>query len=732
VAGSWLGPWRSVLVGPVTRRGAACSPPGPLRAHERCVAAGARLVVYRGVVRIPKAMAVPYLPAVAELAKSLSQEVLADSSSTLFQVTGRAWTGKSSLLSLLAAELRDDRIVLLADPPSGANDAGPLAIMQVAAGLKYAGELNGATDALRDPGRPLEDKVELVRSWMEQRPVVLLLDEPERWGARSDTTGHFAERARIVSDALIRDLKVTRVFTGTAPPGVRAARRTIPSASHGRAFLDDGAVWGPLAGVAANVADDSAVEEMTPLELRLLVAAQALGATEATASGLSRRDRADELFRFLDSPDGPKRLGDAWRRLATIRSTFPTALLDQFAGGLPDDLNVVLEHCLLLASDDGWVMHENLRADARRHRGPHDDRGLLEELAGYYDSATDELDSVKSHAALLTLMETGYYAATAGRRDIVERRSCFVEQLDLLGKALSLERRDYRGAVEVFEFALKLDAEDDYAAHYIGFNLDRLGADAARAEARYRLAVELNEDHVWWRSRLISFLAERGQLLQARREWDDALDAVIPPNGTSDSSLYETLHGWVVSTLLRIGELGFARTVLNSVPPEVVEESPMLRELAARLRAFEITDRDGAYVPATLLRDGWWKTPSLLQRRVGTNDRLLLRRWLAGRIEAIEDEAVELRVAEVKLDRQPPRYARARIAIADFDAWTRDESASELASGRFVEIGLYSAEDGTEPTRILRVHPEELVGADAPGSVGPLDRWHRELAGTLS
>ncbi len=55
-------------------------------------------------------MAVPHLPAVAELAGSLSQEVADAEPSAVFQVTGRPWAGKSTLLSLVAAELGDQRL----------------------------------------------------------------------------------------------------------------------------------------------------------------------------------------------------------------------------------------------------------------------------------------------------------------------------------------------------------------------------------------------------------------------------------------------------------------------------------------------------------------------------------------------------------------------------------------------------------------------------------------------
>jgi tetratricopeptide (TPR) repeat protein len=605
--------------------------------------------------------------------------------------------------------------------------------MQLAAGLKAAGKMNGESDELRDRSISLERKTDLVLSCLEAGNAVVLLDEPDRWGARSDTTGHFAERAELVVDALLGEAEVTRVFTGPAPVATRAAKKCkLPDEASGERFLKDEEQWGPLAKVAASCVNDPATHGMTALELRLLVAAHAVGAEIAQELSMSRRDRADALLSFLRSSRRRSALGAVWRQLATVRGVFGADLLDELGSGLDEADSDILRFCLLLDTRDGWMMHENLRADARRNYGPRDDPKLTSRLTDYYDSITEQLDSTGSAAALIALMDTAYYAASACRTDVVEKRGCFVEQLDLLGKMLSLEEQDYQAAVDVFELALSLDNDDDYAAHYIGFNLDRLGRAPDKAEAHYRLAIDLNAQHVWWRSRLISFLAERGQLTQARREWNDALDSVLPPDGTSDVALYETLHGWVTATLLRLGELRFARAIMHGVPEEVVERSPMIRELQARLRAFEIADTEGVYVPANLLRDGWWKAPALLQARIGTDGSLRLRRWLACRIEAIDDDHVELRVADVTPGAPAPRYGRTRVDVADFNRWSRDDDISALSVGRFVEIGLYSTEDGQQPTRLLRVHTHEPVGADAPVLAAPLDRWHQELAGSLS
>ncbi len=77
-----------------------------------------------------------------------------------------------------------------------------------------------------------------------------------------------------------------------------------------------------------------------------------------------------------------------------------------------------------------------------------------------------------------------------------------------------------------------------------------------------------------------------------------------------------------------------------------------------------------------------------------------LRRWLAGRIQEIDD-GVHLVVAEPPVEPTgQPRFLSMSFSLADFDRCSRDEPASALKAGRFVELGVY----GDEEILIIRVH----------------------------
>jgi hypothetical protein len=267
----------------------------------------------------------------------------------------------------------------------------------------------------------------------------------------------------------------------------------------------------------------------------------------------------------------------------------------------------------------------------------------------------------------------------------------------------------------------------------LAYNLDRLGREPTRIEDHYRRAIGLNGRHPWWRARLVSFLVARGRTADAKAEWDSALDGLTAADREESAAFYETLHGWVAATLLRRGQLSFAHEILSDVPHRARAESPQITALIRRLRALEIADREGAFVPAEHLTPDWWtRGPFLLARRVGDEDRLRLRRWLAGRIDALDEDVVELRVRDVRSDADaPPPIATLRIGRREFDTLSRDWPSSDLSPGRFVEIGLYSDQEGHESLRLVRVHAERDWNDETlPAPMGPGDRYWTAANGT--
>jgi hypothetical protein len=254
------------------------------------------------------------------------------------------------------------------------------------------------------------------------------------------------------------------------------------------------------------------------------------------------------------------------------------------------------------------------------------------------------------------------------------------------------------------------DVEDDYGHHYLAFNLDVLGKHPQRVEEHYLRAIELDPLNVWWRSRWSNFLITRGRMPEAQAAWNAATDALGLPDQDADPRVYESLHLWVARLLVHRGQIDFADKVLRAIPPEVFLEHPGLRAIQRRLRFLVEAARTRVVFPLTIPPERWWRGPHLcaLQTESGKT----LRRWLAGRIQEIDDDGVHLVVAEPPAEQMgQPRFLSMSFSFSDFDRCSRDESASTLKAGRFVEIGVY----GDEEILIIRVHrPGHWEDQDLP------------------
>ena len=127
-----------------------------------------------------------------------------------------------------------------------------------------------------------------------------------------------------------------------------------------------------------------------------------------------------------------------------------------------------------------------------------------------------------------------------------ELRPYFADQLDALGRALSRDFQRYRDAARYFERACKWEPEDDYAHHYLAYNLDIEASRPGDVEVHYQKAIELAAENAWWHVRWITYLVTRGRTAAAWVAWGEALDALGLPDPDADPWVYENLHLWVV------------------------------------------------------------------------------------------------------------------------------------------------------------------------------------------
>ena len=633
------------------------------------------------------------------------------------QATGPATAGKSSLLGELEQRLlREGRHAVRVAPPAAALDAGPAALLEIGGALKDQNVLNGEVEKLVDPERPWQDKIQLVRSWFDELgpDAVLLCDEPLDWGRR-EVDDRFAAHGRDVSD-LVFDLNCVRVIGGRLPDAHRASvSARLQRESDPMAWLQDREEWGELADVAEALAEGAAyLVDYSPLEIRLFVA-HAVVTTPAdvlawVSDMQSRRAISRRLLDRLNGRSAFRPLAQVWERLAVVRRSIPDELLTTLGENqLGDLMKSVLRHCILYPSGGEYVLHETLRADAEGRLSEPTRKGTHRTLVEHYRAVFGGLDGVEHRRALVAELEAFHHATATGDVELVDDcRVFFVDQLDALGRWLSYEEHKYSAAVDVFRRSLAWDGDDDYAHHYLAYNLDIQGIEPGKVEEHYQEALNRNDEHSWWWARYINFLIVRGRTDDARREWDNALDALLPAEG--DEYLYNHLHMWILPTLLHRGQVDFANAVLADIPHSVREGDIALGATARRLRALIDARDNGALVPIDRLGHKWWLgKPELLPEVLepGTQRQ----KWLAGRIDAIQDDVLYLWVGEVSPGQSSrPRGARTKMSFDEFNQMSPNREASELSPGMFVEIGLYTKPGRRKPktTTLARVHEKEL------------------------
>ncbi|MFZ5478966.1 MAG: tetratricopeptide repeat protein [Myxococcota bacterium] len=687
----------------------------------------------------------PSLPEVERKAVEVAEHLIATSPGPrmLYQVEGRSSAGKTTLLGMVARRLDSAGLVpIVVDPPRRALDAGPAALLQVASTLHDRGIVNGEFEGVvlaRD--RAWKDKLEVFRRWLHDdevcRRVVLLCDEPLAWATGDEADAHFSSRTWSVVNVILDEARARTVVAGKLREGRTPTSATrLEGTAPARGWLDDATSWDELGHSvgALRRALGSTLAKLTPLEVRLLVACAAVGSVEWVrgwfTESASRREIVRRLAEVLESDARWSPLRRAWAAIALVRQPFPEALLVTLrARKLPAVQRAILKHCLLFEQDRSLVLHEILRAHARQSAhwlGPEDTRRTHRDLAQAYAKQFVGVEGGPLRERLAAEMEAFHHATEAQDAELATSLGpFFVEQLDGLGRALSRDARDHAGAVRVFERALAWDPEDDYAHHYLAFNLDVQAIEPGLVELHYQRAIEIEPKHAWWHSRYIRFLVARGRVRDAHLAWDRALDALELPDPGARPSLYEDLHVKVARLLLHFGQTAFAREVLGGIPADLRTREPTVAALTQRLEALEEAERTGAFVPGYLLRPRWWERgPFLLPPEVeGAGKRV---RWLAARLDEVDGERLHLRVAEGP--GRGERNLRVSKLEVDFDTFTRwgyCEPFKRLVPGTFLEIGVYVA-PRREPVMHVRVHPRQpWTDERLPRSDADPDRYAR-------
>jgi hypothetical protein len=609
------------------------------------------------------------------------------------------------------------------NPPLNAHDAGPVALLQVAEAVVPD---RSRLDPILDPRRSWDEKFGQVRRWLsrEANNVVLLLDEPAEWPSYDTYFGEFARQIwQLAFDGIgCRTLVAGRIpteFRNVEPLTLEAA--SDPKRALARLTADS--LQSARKAVTEMAGDQLA--SLSPLQVRLLVALVALDPSEATSVDLGSAGRAQlasrlqtVIERLTDSA-----LGRLWRGVAPVREAFESDLLKHLEiDALNATERAIFEECLLFRRDGALVLHETLRTFAPTV-GEHDMRQTHEILADYYRDRFVR-EGEETAGRLRDSVEAFYHASRAGVVGLDEYRPFFVDQLNILGYSLSVEHHEYREAAMVFGHALDWDGENAYAAHYRAFNLDQIHEDPTEVEQLYRHAIELNPDHPWYHSRLITFLIAWSRIEEARAAWLEALETLERPGADLPDTFYFGLHLHVARVLLYRGELDFAVAVLKHVPP-AARRNRRFGTLEARLVALLEARDHGSFVPLPYLRPKWWIEPP--RRLPAVCNGGSIRRWLAAEVVGVSDEYVELHVADVVVGQQTrPDSGVTRVMRSDLRGWWESVgSPDDLLPGDFLEVGFYG--DGPSAETVVMKVPAETDWDEGPFDLHP-DRYLESIA----
>jgi tetratricopeptide (TPR) repeat protein len=662
-------------------------------------------------------------PTLAGRADSLVRMIVSSTAHVPVQITGKIGLGKTTLLQGLGERLEQEGLFPIhLSPPLRAEDTGPAIVVQLADGLKLHGLANGEYDLLRDPSIDLSSKMAAVTRSLERgvNDVVLLCDEPREWqrAETDDSDDQYVQRRKLhVLDQVMR-LKCRRVFAGSLPEGADA-KAVIPHQLpfDGVRFGDQD--LGDLEDVAQVLGDrlKGKLAVATSLERRLLVAlAKAASVSEAVTAYDAWPDcwtLAKRLADFVSSDSRLAPLREVWARLALFRSAIGSEVLDQVgAHQLEPKSKAILDHGLLQPLNDGVVMHDVLKRlpSELKWQTWHLRQSAHDRFAGYFQKRCDAGGG--PHVGLLgDVLEGFHHAASAARPSASQVfKPFFVEQLHTQGKVLSKQCANHAAAANVFEQAILIDDADDYAHHYLAYNLDWQAADEDRTDREYLRAVELNKEHPWWWSRRINFLITTGRLSDAKKSWSDAAEALGLVFAEESESVYRALNLWVARLLLHRGQLEFAQQVLASVPGPVRERDTQFRALDRLLETLREAERGRGVFPWSVLPDRWWHPFPNLTFPPELNGEALMQ-WNPARVEDVDDENVWLIVGR-KRPGEAPTYGHLALPRDRFDGASPDVKSADLTANRFLELAFY----GSQGTLQVRCHPVDVtMDRDLPG-----------------
>ncbi|MCA9574361.1 MAG: tetratricopeptide repeat protein [Sandaracinaceae bacterium] len=459
-------------------------------------------------------------------------------------------------------------------------DAAAAALLQLSAATGYpeVAPQPGSLNELRAYTLSLVERLEAERLLVLSTSAVH--PDESRPGARS-------ERLGVVLQALRGHAR--RVEIGAPGSGLHAAPGSVLTAPLEPFVVRSSAVeaerFGAFQSVAEQVTAAVGAHRVHPVALRLAIGAAILGTSAERAAHLTRQPASGipALARCIvvGARQHPA-LTSSLRRLVALRRPLQRALVLQ-AVDAPETYIPLLTECVgygdpLRVPD---AVARQMRAALGRGEQP-DDHARLAATYRTLDGVNDPADA--SAATVTYWVEKLHHLAHGGADTQTEWQAQRIVLPDLYwdrGRAASLAG-DFAGAVRIFERCVREFPDDDYAHHYLGYNLLRSKApgDTERAEASYRRAIELTPSNPRWNRRLVCSLIRHAPAA-ARAEWELALGRVDPYGDQlmTNPWLRAELLAPVASAWLQAGRADLAKAVIGSLPEPSSDDREEYRQV---------------------------------------------------------------------------------------------------------------------------------------------------------
>ncbi len=675
--------------------------------------------------------------ALKKRAGRLGKKIASSKAGMRWDVIGGMGFGKSTMLHTLVAVLKDNGLKpILLDPPRRNFDTAASALSSMVDELADASMLSSEPKQFMLPSSSWDEKFETIQQSVTDNAeeVVLLCDEPMHWfiSARDDPRCEaFSNRhARQLSKWLQRVDVSCRTVIATS-------RNRFVSHSGQHKLASFGLDWRDLSAVALN-------DTLEELEGRIgdafhskpYVAMQLLGfyaAVTTVEDALLLNARcsdvvllAKEIVNLLRRDKQYENLVKVMARIVLVRGAINSEVLSSLGIGELESQqqSVLTEGCLRRIDENTFRVHRELeQAVPVSIILPRDEiTQTHEQIASHYEGVSKAKRNEQHHAYRVDV-EHFFHQAVSGNATWGSSTFYFVDQLHAWGRYLSHEAMQHEEAAKVFERAVDLDESDDYAHHYLAYNLDCIATDEDRALSHYAEAIKQNPAHPWWWSRWINFLITTGRMAEAREQLVRARLELGLDTGDAPRHTFHAFHKWVVRLLLHRALLDLAEQLLADVDEDVLSNDVGFLAMQTMLSNFKFT-RDGWDVlPVNVDPDRDWNSYPFIDKP-GRSRNQLLHTWNPAKVVAIGEKSVDLLVGKQMPDGEH-RFGRVEIPVDEFLEAVENAGPESIKEGVFVELSFYGDENRLRVDVFKRRDEwiKALPGFDPPNPARYLEGW---------